>query len=79
MVETGHAEYAMWVKRMGKAEYPGMRAVVILDVFKGCTFRFFDELDLLGLNWETEALIEMINSTNFLWLRSATPLWHCRF
>lgn len=74
VVETGHAEYAMWVKRMGKAEYPGMRAVVILDVFKGCTFRFFDELDLLGLNWETEALIEMINSTNFLWLRSATPL-----
>lgn len=41
VVETGHAEYAMWVKRMGKAEYPGMRAVVILDVFKGCICCFF--------------------------------------
>ncbi|GIZ41158.1 hypothetical protein CKM354_000447300 [Cercospora kikuchii] len=32
--ETDHPEYEYWLKRMGKEEYPAMRAIIVLKVFK---------------------------------------------
>ncbi|KAF2208971.1 hypothetical protein CERZMDRAFT_100959 [Cercospora zeae-maydis SCOH1-5] len=32
--ETHHPEYESWLKRMGKAEYPALRAIIVLEVFK---------------------------------------------
>lgn len=35
VVETDHPEFSMWLERMGKKEYPSMRAIILLDVWKG--------------------------------------------
>ena len=35
VIETDHPEYQTWLERMGKEEYPAMRAIILLDVFKG--------------------------------------------
>ncbi|KAI5362872.1 Putative FMN-binding split barrel [Septoria linicola] len=33
-IETDHPEYENWLKRMGKTEYPALRAIIVLKVFK---------------------------------------------
>lgn len=40
VIEVDHPEYEMWLKRMGKVEYPSMRAIILFDVFQGETVTY---------------------------------------
>lgn len=35
VVEVDHPDYQKWLEKMGKKEYPSMRAIILLDVWKG--------------------------------------------
>lgn len=35
VIEVDHPEYFHWLAKMAKKEYPSMRAIILLEVFKG--------------------------------------------
>lgn len=37
VIEVDHPQFEYWLKRMNKKAYPGMRAIILLDVWKGKT------------------------------------------
>lgn len=39
VIEVDHPEYRQWLEKMDKKEYPSMRAIILLDVFKGSANR----------------------------------------